>query len=91
MFAGGSFWCGIAEVCVQSGIRAALGRIAMDITPETRDCIGMHPGMWESREECIRSALDAHDRWEGSSDERLQIWFGCRSAEEINNPTSSMR
>lgn len=78
---------GIAEVCVQSGIRAALGRIAMDISPETRDRIGMHPGMWESREQCISSALSTHERWNGAGEGRLQIWFGCRTPEDINNPT----
>ena len=78
---------GIAELILESGIRAALGRVVMDISPENRDRIGMHPGMWEPRQQCIDGALDAHKKWEGSGDGRLQVWFGCRSIEEINNPS----
>ena len=78
---------GIAELIIQSGIRAALGRVVMDISPDDRDRIGMHPGMWEPRQQCIDGALDAHNHWEGAGDGRLQVWFGCRSIEGINNPT----
>jgi cytosine/adenosine deaminase-related metal-dependent hydrolase len=78
---------GIADVCVQSGIRAALGRLVMDISPETRDSIGMHPGMWESRQHCLQGAVDAYDKWEGGGNGRLQIWFGCRSYKDYNNPS----
>ncbi len=72
---------GIAEVCVTSGIRAALGKVAMAVSPETRDELGWHHGMWQTRESSIQQTLDAHDRWEGAGDGRLQVWFGCRSAE----------
>lgn len=80
---------GIAEVCVQSGIRAALGHAVMDISPEVRDEIDMHPGMWEPREKCIRETIEAFDRWDGAGDGRVQIWFGCRSPSisERNNLT----
>ena len=72
---------GIAEVCIDSGIRAALGKIVMAVNPETRDELGWHHGMWQTRESSIAQTLDAHDRWEGAGDGRLQVWFGCRSAE----------
>ena len=72
---------GIAEVCVTSGIRAALGKVVMAVSPETRDELGWHHGMWQTRESSIEQTLDAHDRWEGAGDGRLQVWFGCRSAE----------
>jgi cytosine/adenosine deaminase-related metal-dependent hydrolase len=78
---------GIADLCVQSGIRAALGKVVMDISPEWRDRIGMHPGMWQSRESSIANTLAAHDRWQGAGDGRLQVWFGCRSAAPRNNPS----
>ena len=72
---------GIAEVCVEAGIRAALGKVVMAVSPETRDELGWHRGMWQTRESSIQQTLDAHDRWEGAGDGRLQVWFGCRSAE----------
>jgi cytosine/adenosine deaminase-related metal-dependent hydrolase len=78
---------GIAELCLESGIRAALGKVVMDISPEWRDRIGMHPGMWQSRESSIANTLAAHDRWEGAGDGRLQVWFGCRSAAPRSNPS----
>ena len=78
---------GIAELCLESGIRAALGKVVMDISPEWRDRIGMHPGMWQTRESSISNTLAAHDRWEGAGDGRLQVWFGCRSAAPRTNPS----
>jgi cytosine/adenosine deaminase-related metal-dependent hydrolase len=78
---------GIAELCVQSGIRAALGKVVMDISPAWRDRIGMHPGMWQTRESSIANTLAAHDRWEGAGEGRLQVWFGCRSAAPRNDPS----
>jgi cytosine/adenosine deaminase-related metal-dependent hydrolase len=77
---------GIAELCIESGIRAALGKVVMDISPEWRDRIGMHHGMWQMRESSIENTLAAHQRWEGAGDGRLQVWFGCRSAAPRNNP-----
>ncbi|MEE9415418.1 MAG: amidohydrolase [Acidimicrobiales bacterium] len=78
---------GIAEVCVDSGIRAALGSLVMDISPDERDRLGWHPGMWQTRESGIEGTIAAHKTWEGSGDGRLQVWFGCRSAEVASNPT----
>ena len=72
---------GIAEVCVESGIRAALGKVVMAVSPSDRDALGWHHGMWQTRESSIEQTLDAHQRWEGAGEGRLQVWFGCRSAE----------
>lgn len=72
---------GIADACVDSGIRAALGKLVMAVSPETRNELGWHHGMWQTRESSIAQALEAHERWEGAGDGRLQVWFGCRSAE----------
>jgi cytosine/adenosine deaminase-related metal-dependent hydrolase len=78
---------GIAAVAVQVGLRAALGKVVMDWSPEKRDQLGMHPGMWQTREASIANTLAAYDRWNGAGDGRLQVWFGCRSAEPANTPT----
>ncbi len=72
---------GIAEACVDSGIRAALGSLVMAVSAETRDELGWHHGMWQSRESSIAHALAVHEHWEGAGEGRLQVWFGCRSAE----------
>ena len=74
---------GIAEACVESGIRAALGKVVMAVSPADRDELGWHHGMWQTRESSITQTLEAHDRWEGAGGGRLQVWFGCRSAEPV--------
>jgi cytosine/adenosine deaminase-related metal-dependent hydrolase len=78
---------GIAEVAAQSGLRAALGKVVMDWSPEDRDRLGMHPGMWQTRESSIQNTLAAHDRWNGAAEGRIQVWFGLRSAEPANEPS----
>jgi cytosine/adenosine deaminase-related metal-dependent hydrolase len=76
---------GIAAMCEKAGIRAALGKVAMDMTPKNRAMIQMHPGMWEEHETCISNTLKAHDRWNGAGDGRIQIWFGARTPGEAIN------
>ncbi|MFV1989556.1 MAG: amidohydrolase family protein [Acidimicrobiales bacterium] len=78
---------GIAEVVVESGIRAALGKVVMDVSEEKRDELGWHAGMWQTRDSSISNTLSAYDKWDGSGDGRVQVWFGCRSAEPANNPS----
>jgi cytosine/adenosine deaminase-related metal-dependent hydrolase len=78
---------GIAEMCARSGIRACLGRTVMDPPAEVAERIGMHPGMWEKREDCIPTALDAFDRWNGAGEGRIQVWFGARTPGENNRPS----
>ncbi len=78
---------GIAQLCVDSGIRAALGKVVMDVSPENHDRLGWHHGMWQTRESSIEGTIAAHDVWDGSGDGRLQVWFGCRSAEPANDPS----
>ena len=74
---------GIAEACVESGIRAVLGKVVMAVSPDDRDRLGWHSGMWQSRQSSIEQTLAAHERWEGAGEGRLQVWFGCRSAEPV--------
>lgn len=78
---------GIAEMCVRSGIRACLGRTVMDPPQDVAARIGMHPGMWEKREECMPAALAAFDRWNNAGDGRIQVWFGARTPGENNRPS----
>ena len=73
----------IAEMCLASGIRAALGNLVMDVPPEVRDRLGWPTEMWQTRSSGIELTLEGHARWSGTED-RLQIWFGCRSVEECN-------
>lgn len=73
----------IAEMCLASGIRAALGNLVMDVPPDVRDRLGWPIEMWQTRSSGIDLTLEGHDRWTGA-DDRLQIWFGCRSVEEGN-------
>jgi len=70
---------GVAEVVVQSGIRAAIGKIVMDLPSYARKQGFMHAGMVEDGETSIRNTLKAFDRWNGMADGRLQVWFGPRT------------
>jgi cytosine/adenosine deaminase-related metal-dependent hydrolase len=70
---------GVAEVVVQSGMRAAIGKIVMDL-PSYAEAEGvMHPGMVEDGEISIRNTLIAYDKWHGAADGRIQVWFGPRT------------
>jgi cytosine/adenosine deaminase-related metal-dependent hydrolase len=70
---------GVAEVLVQSGMRAAIGKIVMDQPSYGKVQSFMHPGLVEDGETSIRNTLAAHDRWNGAGDGRIQIWFGPRT------------
>jgi cytosine/adenosine deaminase-related metal-dependent hydrolase len=70
---------GVAEVVVQSGMRAAIGKIVMDL-PSYAEAEGvMHPGMVEDGETSIQNTLIAYDKWHGAADGRIQVWFGPRT------------
>lgn len=70
---------GVAQVVLQSGMRAALGKIIMDVPSYAQSENLMYPGMVEDGETSIRNTLAAYDRWEGAGDGRLQVWFGPRT------------
>ena len=70
---------GVAEVILQSGLRAALGKIVMDLPTYARSESRMHPGMIEDGETSVRNTLAAYERWNGAGDGRLQVWFGPRT------------
>lgn len=70
---------GVVETVIQSGMRAAIGKIIMDLPSYAKAEGVMHPGMVEDGEESITNTLTAYDRWNGAGDGRVQIWFGPRT------------
>ncbi len=70
---------GIAEAVDESGIRACLAGIVMDIGTYATQTNAMHPGLIESRETSLLGVLDMHSKWEGAADGRIHVWFGPRT------------
>lgn len=71
---------GIARAVEESGVRACLAGIVMDIgTYATQDVNAMHPGLVESREMSLLGVLDAHSKWQGAANDRIHVWFGPRT------------
>lgn len=71
---------GVARAVEESGIRACLSGIVMDIgTYATQDENAMHPGLVESRETSLLGVLDAHSKWQGAANDRIHVWFGPRT------------
>lgn len=70
---------GIAQAVEESGMRACLAGIVMDVgTYATKDN-AMHPGMIESRETSLFGVLEMHNRWQGAANGRIHVWFGPRT------------
>ncbi|MBE3559257.1 MAG: amidohydrolase [Ktedonobacteraceae bacterium] len=70
---------GIARAVDESGIRACLAGIVMDIgTYATKDN-AMHPGLIESRETSLLGVLAMHEKWQGAGSGRIHVWFGPRT------------
>ena len=79
MIAGHYGFDGIAEVVRSSGIRAALSKIVMDVSTYAEEGVGsMHKGMIEDPDASFQETLDMHEKWDGESDGRIQVWFGPR-------------
>jgi cytosine/adenosine deaminase-related metal-dependent hydrolase len=70
---------GIARAVAESGIRACLAGIVMDIGTYATQENAMHPGMIESRETSLMGVLAAHSKWQGAANERIHVWFGPRT------------
>jgi len=77
---------GIAETCVNSGIRAALGKVVMDVPAAYRDKVGWPMSAWFDPDRTISDTLAAHKKWNGAANGRIQVWFGCRTADDSANP-----
>lgn len=70
---------GIAQAVTESGIRACLAGIVMDIGTYATQESSMHPGLIESRETSLRGVLDMHSKWQGTANDRIHVWFGPRT------------
>lgn len=70
---------GIAQAVEESGIRACLAGIVMDIGTYATQTNSMHPGLVESRETSLLGVLDMHSKWQGAADGRIHVWFGPRT------------
>ncbi|GCE09677.1 amidohydrolase [Dictyobacter aurantiacus] len=70
---------GIARAVQESGIRACLAGIVMDIGTYATQDNSMHPGMRESRETSLLGVLDMHSKWQGAANGRIHVWFGPRT------------
>ncbi|KZP01527.1 amidohydrolase [Calocera viscosa TUFC12733] len=71
---------GVARAVQESGIRACLGKIVMDIpTYATKGAFSMHPGLVENRETSLLGTLKMHEKWHGAADGRIHVWFGART------------
>src|SRR6266705_2425016 len=70
---------GIAQAVEESGIRACLAGIVMDIGTYATQANAMHPGLIESRETSLLGVLDMHSKWEGAAADRIHVWFGPRT------------
>ena len=71
---------GIAQAVIESGVRACLAGIVMDIgTYATQEENAMHRGLIESREMSLLGVLDMHSKWQGAGNDRLHVWFGPRT------------
>jgi cytosine/adenosine deaminase-related metal-dependent hydrolase len=70
---------GIAQAVTESGIRACLAGIVMDIGTYATQESSMHPGLIESRETSLRGVLDMHSKWQGAANDRIHVWFGPRT------------
>jgi cytosine/adenosine deaminase-related metal-dependent hydrolase len=79
LFAGRYGFEAVAELVEQSGIRAAIGKIVMDLGTYAESNGTMYPGMVEDRVITVRDTLRYHDEYNGTADGRLQVWFGPRT------------
>src|SRR6266700_3241212 len=69
----------IAKAVEESGIRACLAGIVMDIGTYATQTSSMHPGLIESRETSLFGVLDMHSKWNGAAGDRIHVWFGPRT------------
>ena len=70
---------GVAETIIESGMRAALGKIVMDLPAYAQAENVMHPGMVEDGQTSVNNTLAAYDKCHGAADGRIQVWFGPRT------------
>lgn len=70
---------GIAQAVDESGIRAALSKIIMDMPPGIeQEVITIPEGQREKKEATLTEAASMHEKWEGKAEGRIQVWLGPR-------------
>ncbi|OZJ06623.1 hypothetical protein BZG36_00375 [Bifiguratus adelaidae] len=70
----------VAQAVEESGIRACIGKIVMDVgTYATQSPFSMHPGLIETREQSLLGTLAAREKWHGKANDRIHVWFGSRT------------
>jgi len=70
---------GIAQAVEQSGIRAALSKIIMDMPPGIdQEVISIPEGQREEKKATLAEAVSMHEKWEGGAAGRIQVWLGPR-------------
>ncbi len=79
LFAGRYGFEGVAEVVAQSGIRASIGKVVMDIGTYAASDGAMHPGLVEDRATTVKDTLALFKQFDGSAGGRLRVWFGART------------
>lgn len=63
----------------ESGIRGCLGKVVMDVNPDQPEFrTKMHHGLVEDGSS-LTNAVAMFDRYNGTSDGRVQVWFGART------------
>ena len=70
---------GIAQAVEESGIRACLAGIVMDIGTYATQENSMHSGLIESRETSLLGVIDMHSKWNKAARDRIHVWFGPRT------------
>jgi len=79
LFAGRYGFEGVAQVVEQSGIRACIGKIVMDVGTYAESNRSMHPGMVEDRATTVKDTLRYYDEYNNGAEGRLKVWFGART------------
>ncbi|KAI0464267.1 hypothetical protein LJB42_001873 [Komagataella kurtzmanii] len=70
---------GAVTAVAESGIRGCVGKVVMD-QPRyaTQEGISMHEGLIED-ETSLERAVQMFDRFKGSAEGRVEVWFGART------------
>lgn len=69
----------IAQAILDAGMRAALSKYVMDLNAYALDQSALHPGMWETGEASMQLTAELIERWQGTGNGRLQVWYSPRS------------
>lgn len=69
----------IAQMLLDSGIRAVISKYVMDTNAYDLDKSALHKGMWETGEESMQQAISLIEKWHGQEDGRLKVWISPRS------------